>query len=75
MTGCGRWLLTSQVHPFSLSPADYELDIFGDYDDEEEEGEEGEEAKLKAMHNYRISPNNVKPLPEKKTWIRRSHLK
>ena len=72
MTGWDRWLLTCQVHPFALSFADFELDIFGEYGDgdEEEESEEGVEAKLKAMHNYRFSLNNVKPLPEKKNWIR-----
>ena len=72
VTGWDRWLLTCQVHPFALSFADYELDFFGEYGDgdEEEESEEGVEAKLKAMHNYRFSLNNVKPLPEKKNWIR-----
>ena len=72
VTGWDRWLLTCQVHPFALSFADFELDIFGEYGDgdEEEESEEGVEAKLKAMHNYRFSLNNVKPLPEKKNWIR-----
>ena len=70
VTGWDRWLQTCQVHPFAMSPADYDLDIFVGDDDEEEEGEEGVEAKVKAMHNYRISLNNVKPLPEKKNWIR-----
>ena len=53
------------MNPFSLSPADFELDIFGGSDDEEGEGEQegqgSDEAKLKALHKYRIRLDNVKP--------------
>lgn len=65
LTNWDRWISTCQVHPFSLSPADFELDIFGGSDDEEGEGEQGgqgsDEAKLKALHKYRIRLDNVKP--------------
>ena len=72
-TGWDKWLLCNKVHPFSLSPANYELRIFeDDYPGGETEEETEEEAKgIKVKHNYRINPAKLNPSPEENAFLKK----
>ena len=67
-TGWDKWLLCNKVHPFSLSPANYELPIFED----DSTGGETEEANgIKVKHNYRINPAKLNPSPEENAFLKK----
>lgn len=71
-TGWDKWLLCNKVHPFSLSPANYELSIFDDDSTGGETEEETEETKgIKVKHNYRINPAKLNPSPEENAFLKK----